>query len=166
MLASCCLHCFHALAIFCFASASVTFRPVIDAMILSYFALPLQVLRFRHVIHVLPLICQHLVRQVYAWLAESATRLPKWDSAKHVLCMRTCVVPEHQQPAASGAIHAVVTTCTRDLMEAVTLREAARNIVAPVPTDLDARGRRIASTRWMQPRPPPPDLIEEVIGIA
>ena len=80
--------------------------------------------------------------------------------------MHTCVVPEHQQPAASGAIHAVVTACTRDLMEAVTLREAARNIVVPVPTEIDARGRRFASTWWMQPRPPPPMLKPDVIRLA
>ena len=133
------------LVIFCIAIASVTFH---------------------HVIDVLPLICRHLVRQVYAWLAESASRLPIWDSARNVLCMHTCVVPEHQQLAASGAIHAVVTSCTRDLVEAVTLREAARNIVVPVPPEIDARDKRFASTWWMQPRPPPPGIIEEVIRIA
>ena len=98
-----------------------------------------------------------LVIQVYVWLAEAATRLPSWAPARHVLCMHTCVVPEHQQPAASGAIHAVITACTPDLTEALTLREVARHIIVPVPTEIDARGRRFASTWWMQPRGPDAD---------
>ena len=71
--------------------------------------------------------------------------------------MHSCVIPEHQQSAHSGAIHAVVTACTRVLTEAVTLREVARQIVVPAPTEIDARGRRFASTRWMQPRGPDAD---------
>ena len=95
--------------------------------------------------------------QVYTWLAEAATRLPRWDMARHVLCTHSCVIQEHQQSAHSGAIQAVVKACTRDLT-ALTLREVARHIVVPAPTEIDARGRRFASTWWMQPRGPGAEL--------
>ena len=78
--------------------------------------------------------------------------------------MHTCVVPEHHQVAASGAIHAVITACTRDLTEALTLREVARQIVVPAPTEIDARGRRFASTWWMQPRGPDADQAAWVVA--
>ena len=80
------------------------------------------------------------------------------SNCKLSLCMHSCVIPEHQQSARSGAIHAVVTVCTRDLTEALTLREVARPIVVPVPTEIDARCRRFAFTCWMQPRGPGAEL--------
>ena len=102
--------------------------------------------------------CQHnchaLIIQVYAMLAESARRMPSWDPAVHSLCMHHAVVPTGQTRTASGAVHAVVTAATVDLREAVTLREVARQIVVDVPLDIDPRGRRFASTWWMQPRGP------------
>ena len=54
--------------------------------------------------------------------------------------MHHCVIPQ-RQAADSGAIHAIITACTRDLREALTLREVARQIVVPVPREIDERGR-------------------------
>ena len=77
--------------------------------------------------------------------------------------MHSCVIPEHQQSAHSGAIHAVVTARTRDLTEALTLREVARQIVVPVPTEIDARGRRLAPVWWMKPRGPSAQLAAWIV---
>ena len=86
----------------------------------------------------------YFLEQVYRWLAESAARRPSWDTSQHVLCM-------HHGAIASGAIHASVTACTRNLTEALTSREIARGIIVPAPLHIDPRGRRFASTWWIQP---------------
>jgi hypothetical protein len=55
--------------------------------------------------------------------------------------MHTCVVPEHQHPAASGAIHAVITACTPDLTEALTLPEVAPGIYTLRADQVDEAGK-------------------------
>jgi len=66
--------------------------------------------------------------------------------------MHTVTIPENATVTASGAVHAIVTVSSRDLREALTLREVARKIVVPAPENVDVREQRYAATWWMQPR--------------
>ncbi len=52
----------------------------------------------------------------------------------------------------SGLIHAIITITSRDLREAITIREMAWHTPAHVPAEMDTRERRYASIWWMQPR--------------
>ena len=68
----------------------------------------------------------------------------------------SCVEIEKWHPAGgrtdSELRRAIITITSRDLREAITIREMARQTVVPVPHWLDSRGFRMASTWWMQPR--------------
>ena len=62
------------------------------------------------------------------------------------------IVPRDEGRTDSELRHAIITITSRDLCEAITIREMARQTVVTVPHWLDSRGFRMASTRWMQPR--------------
>ena len=85
-------------------------------------------------------------------LENSMARLPSYDRSRHFLPRCHVTVPRNQQPTESGACHAVITIGSRNFLEAVTIRELARQTPVDVPTHIDPRGRRYASTWWMQPR--------------
>ena len=52
----------------------------------------------------------------------------------------------------SGLIHAIITITSRDLREAITIREMARQTPVDVPGNINNRQWRYAATWWMQPR--------------
>ena len=51
----------------------------------------------------------------------------------------------------SGLIHAIITITSRDLREAITIREMARQTPVDVPGNIDNGQWRYAATWWMQP---------------
>ena len=85
-------------------------------------------------------------------LQATADRTPSFDRTRHRLPRYQVLVPRDQARVAIGACHAVVTITSRDLREAITIREMARHTRVTVPRQLDSRQWRYASTRWMQPR--------------
>ena len=84
-------------------------------------------------------------------LLDTATRLPCFARTRHTLPQHHVTVPRDQGRTVSGMCRAVITIISRDLREAVTLREVARQTVVQVPVDIDPRGWRYASTWWLQP---------------
>ena len=52
----------------------------------------------------------------------------------------------------SGLIHAIITITSRDLHEAITIREMARQTPVDVPGNIDSSQWRYAAAWWMQPR--------------
>jgi len=85
-------------------------------------------------------------------LQNTVPQLPSWDGTRHSLPRVHVVVPRNQNLTDSGLCHAVITIPSRDLREAITIRELARQTPVPVPRTIDTRGWRYASTWWMQPR--------------
>ena len=85
-------------------------------------------------------------------LERTAARLPSFDPAIHVLPRIHVIVPPNQPGTESGLRHAIVTIPCKDLREAVTARELARQSIVAVPTQIDQRGYRYAATWWLQPR--------------
>ena len=67
------------------------------------------------------------------------SQMPSYDRTRHTL-PRVRVVPRHQTYTESGMMHAVVTIPSRDLREAIAVRELARQTPATVPTSIDTRG--------------------------
>ena len=80
------------------------------------------------------------------------SQMPSYDRTRHTLPRVHVVVPRHQSYTGSGRCHAVITISSRDLRETITIRELARQTPVQVPTSIDTRGWRYASTWWMQPR--------------
>ena len=72
--------------------------------------------------------------------------------SRHVLPRIHVVVPRDKGFTESGMYHAVITVISRDLREAIAIRELARQTVVQVPTSIDTRGWRYASTWWVQQR--------------
>ena len=85
-------------------------------------------------------------------ILNTVSQLPSYDRTRHTLPRVHVVVPRHQSFTESGMRHAVITISSRDLREANTIRELARQTPVQVPTSIDTRGWRYASTWWMQPR--------------
>ena len=85
-------------------------------------------------------------------LQTTANRMPSFEAGRHVLPEHHVVVPRDQGRTDTGLRHAIITITSRDLREAITIREMARQTVVTVPRWLDSRGFRMASTWWMQPR--------------
>ena len=85
-------------------------------------------------------------------LLNTMSQMPSYDRTRHTLPRVHVVVPRHQNYTESGMMHAVVTIPSRDLREAITVRELARQTPVVVPTTIDTRGWRYASMWWMQPR--------------
>lgn len=85
-------------------------------------------------------------------LQNTVSQMPSWDGTRHTLPRVHVLVPMNQGLTESGLCHAVITIDSRDLREALTIREVARQTPVPVPRDIDTRGWRYASTWWMQPR--------------
>ena len=85
-------------------------------------------------------------------LLNTMSQMPSYDRTRHTLPRVHVVVPRHQTYTESGMMHAVITIPSRDLREAITIRELARQTPVDVPTHIDPRGWRYASTWWMQPR--------------
>ena len=61
-------------------------------------------------------------------------------------------VAGNQHGIESGLRHAIVAIPCRDLREAVTVRELARQSIVPAPSHIDQRGYRYAAAWWLQPR--------------
>ena len=85
-------------------------------------------------------------------LLNTVSQMPSYDRTRHALPRVHVVVPRRQTYTESGMMHAVVTIPSRDLREAIAVRELARQTPVTVPTSIDTRGWRYASTWWMQPR--------------
>ena len=85
-------------------------------------------------------------------LLDTVARMPSFDPTRHVLPRAHVVVPRHQPCNESGHRHAVITIPSQNLREAITIREVARQTLVQVPTHIDRRGFRYASTWWLQPR--------------
>ena len=96
--------------------------------------------------------CHAIITQVNELLERTSSRLPSFDPAVHVLPRFHIIVPPNQPGTESGLRHAIVTIPCRDLREAVTARELARQTLVPVPLHIDPRGYRFAATWWLQPR--------------
>ena len=84
-------------------------------------------------------------------LLNTMSQMPSYDRTRHTLPRVHVVVPWHQNYTESGMMHAVVTIPSRDLHEAIAVRELARQTPVTVPTSIDTRGWRYSSTWWMQP---------------
>ena len=67
------------------------------------------------------------------------SQMPSYDRTRHTLPRVHVVVPRHQGYTESGMMHAVVTIPSRDLREAITIRELARQTPVQVPTSIDTR---------------------------
>ena len=61
-------------------------------------------------------------------------------------------VTGNQRGIESGLRHAIVAIPRRDLREAVTVRELARQSIVPAPSHIDQRGYRYVAAWWLQPR--------------
>ena len=85
-------------------------------------------------------------------LQATAIRMPSFEADRHVLPEHHVVVPRDQGRTDTGLRHVIITITSRDLREAITIREMARQTMVTVPRWLDTRGFRMASTWWMQPR--------------
>ena len=85
-------------------------------------------------------------------LQHTVSQLPSWDGTRHTLPRVHVVIPRNQNLTESGLCHAVITIPSRDLREAITIRELARQTPVIVPKFVDDRGWRYPSTWWMQPR--------------
>ena len=85
-------------------------------------------------------------------LEATAARQPSFDRQTHRLPRLHVHIPAQVSRTESGAKHAIITVCTNEFTEAHTVYELARQTWIPVPTSIDARGERLASTLWMQPR--------------
>ena len=96
--------------------------------------------------------CHTCHLQVYAILEATAARLPTHDRRTHRLPRLHVHILRQVTHAESGAKHAIITVCTNEFTEAHTVYELARQTWSPVPTSIDNRGERLASTWWMQPR--------------
>ena len=96
--------------------------------------------------------CHASITQVHDMLMGTSARLPSFDRSRHVLPRIHEVVPRDQGFTESGMCHAVITVISRDLREAIAIRELARQTVVQVPTSIDTRGWRYASTWWVQQR--------------
>ena len=97
-------------------------------------------------------VCHAIITQVNELLERTSTRLPSFDPAVHVLPRFHAIVPPNQPGTESGLRHAIVTVPCKDLREAVTARELARQTLVPVPLHIGPRGYRFAATWWLQPR--------------
>ena len=61
-------------------------------------------------------------------------------------------VTGNQRGIESGLRHAIVAIPCRDLRDAVTVRELARQSIVPAPSHIDQRGYRYAAAWWLQAR--------------
>ena len=66
-------------------------------------------------------------------LMGTSARLPSFDRSRHVLPRIHEVVPRDQGFTESGMCHAVITVISRDLREAIAIRELATPDTRPSP---------------------------------
>ena len=85
-------------------------------------------------------------------LKMAARNMPDWDVTRHMLPMHSVTIPPNATVIHSGAVHAIVTVGSRDLKQALTLKDGARKIKVPVPESVDMREQRYAATWWWKPR--------------
>ena len=85
-------------------------------------------------------------------IQATAERMPSFDRTRHRLPQAHVHIPRGQGRTQSGLIHAIITITSRDLREAITIREMARQTPVDVPGNIDNRRWRYAATWWMQPR--------------
>ena len=85
-------------------------------------------------------------------LQSTAAHMASYEAGRRVLPEHPVVVPRDQGRTDTGLRHAIITIISRDLREAITIREMARQTVVTVPHWFDSHGFRMASTWWIQPR--------------
>ena len=85
-------------------------------------------------------------------LSAPAERMPRFERGRRKLPEHHVVVPRRQGPTESGRYRLIITIPSRDLREAITIREMARQTPAKVPAEIDTRVSRYSSTWWLQPR--------------
>ena len=87
-------------------------------------------------------------------LQATAEHMPSFDKTRRRLLAHHVVLPRGQGRTRFGLIQAIITMTLRDLREAITIREMARQTPAHVPAEIDVRValRFHLVAWWVQPR--------------
>ncbi|MFM7980648.1 MAG: hypothetical protein ACKPKO_15145, partial [Candidatus Fonsibacter sp.] len=74
--------------------------------------------------------------KVYDMVQAAAEGMPSFDRTRHRLPEHHVGVPSRQSPTDSGLYHVIITIPSRDLCEAITIREMAMQTPVHVPATI------------------------------